>query len=71
MKSYLKNQITDIWYYNSKIDYGIEEKFLNAEIIGKDLKIIWNEMGKQLEMVITYFTEYTLEQLYTIWMEIA
>ena len=71
IKKYLKNQITNSWYYNSKIDYGIEGKFLNAEIIEKDLKIVWNEMGKQLEMVITYFAEYTLEQLYTIWMEIA
>ena len=62
IKRYLKNQITDSWYYHSKIDYRIE---------GKDLKIVWNEMGKQLEMMITYFTEYTLEQLYTIWMEMA
>lgn len=66
IKNYLEEKITNSWYTNSKIDCG---KFLNAEIIGEDLKIIWKEMGEQLEMVVSWFQDYTLEQIYDIWME--
>lgn len=40
IKNYLEEKITGSWYTNSKIDYGISGKFLDAEIIGEDLKII-------------------------------
>ena len=39
--------------------------------MGNDLKIIWEEMGKRLEMIVEWFTEYTPEQIYNIWMEMA
>lgn len=71
IKSYLENKITGSWYANSAIDYGITGKFLNAEIIGHDLKIVWEEMEERLEMVVAWFTEYTPEQIYNIWMEEA
>ncbi|MDO4345610.1 MAG: hypothetical protein Q4C50_12505 [Eubacteriales bacterium] len=69
IKNYLDQKITNSWYKNSEIDYGITGKFLDAEIIGHDLKIIWEEMGEQLEMILSWFTEYTPEQIYNIWME--
>lgn len=31
----------------------------------------WEKMGERLEIVIDWYTEYTLEQLYNIWMEAA
>lgn len=68
IKSYLKSKITN-WYRNSEIDYGIIGKFLDVETMGNDLKITWEEMGERLEMVVAWFTEYTPEQIYTIWME--
>ena len=45
IKTYLENKITGSWYANAKIDYDITGKFLNAEIIGNNLKIVWEEMG--------------------------
>jgi hypothetical protein len=41
IKTYLENKITGSWYANAKIDYDITGKFLNAEIIGNNLKIVW------------------------------
>ena len=69
IKNYLEQKITNSWYKNAEIDYGITGKFLDAEIIGQDLKIIWEEMGEQLEMIVSWFAEYTPEQIYNIWME--
>ena len=69
IKNYLEEKITNSWYVNSEIDYGISGKFLDAEMIDEDLKIIWEEMGEQLEMIISWFQDYTLEQIYDIWME--
>ena len=45
IKNYLEQKITGSWYVNAEIDYGVTGKFLDAEIIGNDLKIIWEEMG--------------------------
>lgn len=59
-------KITNSWYVNLEIDYGISGKFLDAEIIGEDLKITWEE---NLEMIISWFSDYTLDQIYDIWME--
>ena len=36
-----------------------------------DLLIIWEEMGEKQELIIADFTEYTPEQIYNIWMEMA
>ncbi len=69
IKNYLNEKITNSWYKNSEIDYGITGKFIDAQAIGDDLKIIWEEMGERLEMVVGWFTEYTAEQIYNIWME--
>lgn len=71
IKSYLEQKITNSWYKNAEIDYGVTGKFLDAEIIENDLKIIWEEMGERLEYVVGWFTEYNLEQIYNIWMEMA
>lgn len=71
LKSYLENKITNSWYANSAIDYGITGKFLDVEVIGNDLKIIWEEMGEQLETIVAWFTEYSPEQIYNIWTEEA
>lgn len=40
------------------------------EIIGEDLKIIWKEMGEWFEYLVEWFVDYTLEQIYDIWMEL-
>ena len=69
IKNYLSEKITNSWYKNAEIDYGVSGKFLDAEIIGHDIKIIWEEMGERFEMVVYWFTEYTPDQIYDIWME--
>lgn len=69
IKNYLNERITNNWYRNAEIDYGITGKFLDVESIGNNLKIIWEEMGERLEMVVSWFTEYDMEQIYNIWME--
>lgn len=69
IKKYLNEKITNSWYVNAAIDYGITRKFLDCKAIGYDLKIIWEEMGEQFEMIVSWFTEYALEQIYNIWME--
>lgn len=71
IKNYLEQKITGSWYKNAEIDYGVTGKFLDAEIIGEDLKITWEEMGERLEYIVGWFTEYSLEQIYNIWMEMA
>lgn len=68
MENYLKEKITS-WYKNAELDYGITGKFITCETIGNDLKIIWEEMGERFEMIVAWFTEYTAEQVYNIWME--
>lgn len=69
IKNDLNERITNSWYRNAEIDYGITEKFLDAEIIGNNLKIIWEEIGERLEIIVSWFTEYDIEQIYNIWME--
>ncbi len=71
IKAYLASKITYSWYHNASIDYGITGKFLDAEICGNDLRIIWEENGERLETVVSWYSEYTPEQLYNIWMEAA
>lgn len=71
IKNYLEQKITNSWYKNATIDYGVTGKFLDAEITGNDLKIIWEEMGERLEYAVGWFAEYNLEQIYNIWMEMA
>lgn len=70
IKNYLASKIAG-WYYNAKLDYGIDGRFIAAEEDGNNLKIVWEEMGERLETVIIWFAEYTPEQLYNIWMEEA
>lgn len=69
LKKYLNEKITNSWYRNTAIDYGITGKFLDCHAIGPNLIIIWEEMGERMEMVVSWFTEYTAEQIYNIWME--
>lgn len=69
IKDYLNEKITNNWYKNAAIDYGITGKFVDVETVGNDLKIIWEEMGEGLEMIVVWFAEYTPEQIFNIWME--
>lgn len=70
VQNYLACKISG-WYHNAKLDYGIDGKFISAESEGHNLKIAWEEMGEKLEAVIIWWTEYTPEQIYNIWMETA
>lgn len=66
---YLSNKITG-WYENARIDYGVSGKFLSCKAEGENgIRINWEENGKEYTMVINWFTEYTTEHLYNIWME--
>lgn len=66
---YLNNKITG-WYENARIDYGVSGKFLSCKAEGENgIRINWEEEGKEYTMVINWFTEYTIEHLYNIWME--
>lgn len=69
INNYLETKITYSWYKNAKIDYNISGKFLKAEIDNNNLIIIHEEMGQVFKTVIAYYSEYTPEQLYNIWME--
>lgn len=69
LKNYLKDKINNSWYKNAAIDYGITGKFITAEKIENDLKIVWEEMGERFEMVVAWFEDYSNEQIYNIWME--
>lgn len=66
---YLNNKITG-WYENARIDYGVSGKFISCKAEGENgIRINWEENGKEYTMVINWFTEYTIEHLYNIWME--
>ena len=69
LKNYLKDKINNSWYKNATIDYGITGKFIIAEKVGNDLKIVWEEMGERFEMIVAWFEDYSNEQIYNIWME--
>lgn len=69
IKSYLNEKITNSWYKNAEIDYGITGKFIDCETCLNALIIIWEEMGERLEMTINQYQEYNAEQIYNIWME--
>lgn len=66
---YLNNKITGL-YENARIDYGVSGKFISCKAEGENgIRINWEEEGKEYTMVINWFTEYTTEHLYNIWME--
>ncbi len=69
IENYLNEKITGSWYANAATDYGITGKFIGCEAVGHDLKIVWEEMGQQQETVVAWFSDYTPEQIYDIWME--
>lgn len=70
IKDYLKDKIDNSWYLNAKIDYNIEGKFINCKLLDENtLEIIWEEQAKKYKKTINYYWDYTLEQLYNIWME--
>lgn len=69
IKEYLKERINNSWYVNAKRDYNINGSFVDCLIYGNYLKITYLENGEYKEQVISYYQEYTLEQLYNIWME--
>lgn len=70
VKEYLKDKINNRWYLFAKEDYNIDGHFKDCELLDENtLKITWEEMNEQKEMTIAYYWDYTLEQLYNIWME--
>ena len=68
LRDYLKHKITN-WYRNAKLDYDVNGRFKNIKTCGEHLVIVWEEEGKEQELEIVYYNDYTLEQLYNIWME--
>lgn len=68
IKNYLNERITN-WYKNAEIDYGVTGKFIDIEVMGDDLKIIFEEKGRRLYSIIAYFEDYTAEQIFDIWLE--
>lgn len=69
-KQYLKNKIDNSWYLHTKEDYNIDGKFIDCVLLDKDtIKVITEENEETQEKVIYYYWDYTLEQLYNIWME--
>ena len=72
IKNYLSEKITNSWYKNAEMDYGITGRFIDAMQEGHNLRIVWEEMGERLEYVVGWFTEYTEpEQIYNELMEMA
>lgn len=71
LNEYLNERITNSWYKNAELDYGITGHFISAEATGHELTIRWIEDGQQLETVITWYAEYSPEEIYNIWMEAA
>lgn len=70
INNYLEEKITNNWYKNVAIDYGIIGRFIKVEIKDDEhLKIIWEEQDKTRSTTIAYFKDYRLEELYNIWME--
>lgn len=69
VKNHLEKKING-WYENVRHDYeGIDGKFLGVSAEGNNLKIKWEENGKEKTSTISWYKEYTPEQLYDIWME--
>lgn len=72
IREYLRDKIDNSWYYNARIDYGVSGRFLDVQAYGdqlQHLRIIWEEDGKRYASVVSWWTEYTAEQVYNIWME--
>lgn len=71
INKYLENHINN-WYRNSLLDYGINGRFVRVNVYGdkgQHLSIIWEEDGRQYKMPVSWWAEYTAEQIYNIWME--
>lgn len=70
-KSGLKSKI-DNWYRNAKIDYGVSGKFIDVREESGALVVYWEEDGKRKKYSFgKYWDDYSVEQLYNIWMEQA
>lgn len=70
-KAYLRNHISG-WYDSARIDYGVSGQFEDCQTYGEqgqNLRIIWSEDGKRYASTVSWWTEYTAEQIYNIWME--
>lgn len=71
IKTALETRISG-WYTNARIDYGITGRFVDAIAYGdklQHLRITWEEDGKRYALNVAWYTEYTAEQIYNIWME--
>ncbi len=56
------------WYEDAKIDYDINGRFLDAVIDENGLTIFWEEEGKKYKMNFKWYEQYTVDQMYDIWM---
>lgn len=57
------------WYRIAKEDYGVDGKFLCVEFAEDHLRILWEGDGTRMEAYIGDPTNYTIAQMYNIWME--
>lgn len=65
---YLENAINN-WYRNAKIDYNVNGRFVSASVSEDTLSIVWEEEGQKFKVSYRWFTDFTPEQIYNIWME--
>jgi hypothetical protein len=66
LRGYLKHKISN-WYVHAKIDYNVNGKFNKITTFKEHLTIHYTEDGKDKELEIVYFNDYTMEQIYDIW----
>lgn len=57
------------WYEDVELYYGISGRFLDCKAEGDNLLIFYEEKGKKYITRISYYKDYTPEQIYNIWME--
>jgi hypothetical protein len=68
LRDYLKYRIGN-WYKVVKEDYNISGEFINIATSNGHLIIKWIEEGKECIQEIHYYNDYTMEQIYDIWVE--
>ena len=65
---YLEAAITR-WYTNAKMDYNVNGRFISAQVSGDTLSIIWEDEGQKFKTSDRWYTDYTPDQIFNLWME--